>query len=45
MPHGLAKRLISSNQQSENLTLKDVLKRLAKYLHNEYKNLGKTKLD
>lgn len=41
MLQGFAKRLLSLNQQIENLTLKDVLTRLAEYLYNEYKNHGK----
>ncbi|CUU07527.1 CRP/FNR family transcriptional regulator, anaerobic regulatory protein [Candidatus Thermokryptus mobilis] len=40
MLHGFAKRLISLNQQIENLTLMDVSSRLAEYLYREYEKYG-----
>lgn len=40
MLHGFAKKLMSLNQQIENLTLKGVAERLAEYIYNEYKNRG-----
>ncbi len=40
MLHGFAKRLISLNQQIENLTLMDVSSRLAEYLYREYEKHG-----
>ena len=45
MLHGFAERLMSLNQQIENLTLKDVVTRLAEYLYNKYKNSGKNEIN